>query len=279
MLLYGRLHIKKLDMTLPRKGLNLLLAVALAVTMCPLPSRAFADVSDKNKAEESAVDQSTESLEYKDLSYAFLPDGTIEICGFAGKIDDNSENVHLDIPSSIGGIQVTQIAEEAFAGNKAIASVFIPDSVNAIGNSAFYHCENLQAIAFSSAAPSFGFTVAEGSYNLKKVFALNSSDISSFCAILVNDLGEAEAKNVEVFEFDNLEMLKAAFDEFKTKYQAAPDAESDSVPELELSKPTELGSLDGIAALNESIDLNEGKAVDNELLSFDAPSSNSAVKK
>lgn len=55
----------------------------------------------------------------------------------------------VEIPSSIGGIPVKEIDNSAFA-EKQMNSVVIPDSVEIIGNNAFYSCTELSDIKFSA---------------------------------------------------------------------------------------------------------------------------------
>ena len=117
-------------------------------------------------------------------------------------------------------MDLIKIAEEAFAYNEGIDTVVIPESITVVGNSAFYHCSDLKAIVFYGTAPTFGFTAVEGSSSLEKIFTLNISDISAFCALLVNDLGEDHAKGVEIAEYESLDSLKKAYSEYIAAFDA-----------------------------------------------------------
>lgn len=61
----------------------------------------------------------------------------VMICGYIG----NDEAV--TIPSQIGGVNVTRISDDAFAGLDHITSIDIPDSVTSIGKDAFLGCTKL----------------------------------------------------------------------------------------------------------------------------------------
>lgn len=52
------------------------------------------------------------------------------------------------IPASISGYKVTSIGESAFAGNKNITSIQLPNTINQIGKSAFSGCSSLTTISF-----------------------------------------------------------------------------------------------------------------------------------
>lgn len=193
-----------------KRAISVLLTVVMLITACPVS--AFATAADAG--EEGEVEY------YVDYAYTTLDDGTVSICGYTGTASEK-EGIYLDIPSSINGAAVTQIAEEAFAYNDAIETVMIPESITSVGNSAFYHCAGLKAVAFSGTIPDFGFTIVEGSKALEKVFALKSSDASAFCALLVNDLGEEAAKGIEIAEYEDLSSLRSAY----SAYTDALDAQ------------------------------------------------------
>ncbi len=52
----------------------------------------------------------------------------------------------LEIPETIGGCAVTEVAEMAFAGNQTITTVTIPTNVTTIGNWAFANCQKVTEI-------------------------------------------------------------------------------------------------------------------------------------
>lgn len=61
----------------------------------------------------------------------------------------NGTECDIVIPSEIGGMPVTRIAESAFKENSTLRSVVIPDSVVEIGANAFYSCKSLQKVVLS----------------------------------------------------------------------------------------------------------------------------------
>ena len=60
------------------------------------------------------------------------------------------------IPAKVDGIPVVSISAKAFADEKEITSVFIPDTVTHIGSSAFENCFGLTSVIFSARLESIG---------------------------------------------------------------------------------------------------------------------------
>ena len=65
-----------------------------------------------------------------------------------GEISCKNKNLsgHLEIPSKINGITVTEIGGMAFFGCFNLKSVVIPDSVTKIGRFTFSNCTNLESV-------------------------------------------------------------------------------------------------------------------------------------
>ena len=89
-------------------------------------------------------DSEMNSKIYFDIETAPLDDGTLQITAY------NGELTAFAIPDSIGGKTVSSIGDSAFAGNSAITSVTIPDSVTSIGEKAFSDCSKLSEIIIPS---------------------------------------------------------------------------------------------------------------------------------
>ena len=86
-------------------------------------------------------------------------DGTLELTNCSGKIDEvpavYPENIRYSVnnPFATGNevidyknTPVTSIGDWAFANNKYVETVEIPDSIKKIGKGAFYNCVKLQSI-------------------------------------------------------------------------------------------------------------------------------------
>ncbi len=72
--------------------------------------------------------------------------GTLEITGTIGSLEG-----YVNIPSTLcGGVSVTSIANNAFAGQTGIKSITIPSSIKTIGEGAFNNCTNLFSVTISS---------------------------------------------------------------------------------------------------------------------------------
>ena len=75
------------------------------------------------------------------FNYATNNDGTITITKYTGS------NTVVNIPSTINGMSVTSIGDEAFGDCYRLTSVTIPESVTTVVKDAFRHCINLENIA------------------------------------------------------------------------------------------------------------------------------------
>lgn len=56
----------------------------------------------------------------------------------------------LDVPDMLGGVPVTAIAADAFAGCQKLTTVILPDHLTAVGAGAFNGCTNLKTVRFYS---------------------------------------------------------------------------------------------------------------------------------
>lgn len=93
---------------------------------------------------------------YLDISYEYNPcgydyeekNGEIVITKFNEEKAGTLDNGYLivNIPDTINGKPVTEIAANAFAGVEAISHVFIPASVKKIGDAAFQNCASLTTV-------------------------------------------------------------------------------------------------------------------------------------
>ncbi|MBQ2661834.1 MAG: leucine-rich repeat protein [Clostridia bacterium] len=63
---------------------------------------------------------------------------------------------YIEIPSMMLEYPVVKIADEAFSGVSSITGALIPDSVNEIGNRAFYNCTALEDITLSNGVKTIG---------------------------------------------------------------------------------------------------------------------------
>lgn len=80
------------------------------------------------------------------------------------------------IPSEIDGKPVTAIASSAFRENATVTSVYLPDSVTEIGDSAFYGCPNLTAVYLGKAAKI-------GSYAFYNCFKLSEVELDRVTSV------------------------------------------------------------------------------------------------
>lgn len=84
-----------------------------------------------------------------DYSYIILEDNTIEITAYKGN------ETTVELPSDIEGRKVVSIGDTAFQ-NSQIESLYIPDTVERIGESSFHGCTLLELLKFYGDAPVIG---------------------------------------------------------------------------------------------------------------------------
>ena len=89
-----------------------------------------------------------------DWSYG-VENGEATITAYSG------DATELEIPSSLGGYEVTAIGSSAFSYNKKLKSVDIPSEVESIGESAFEGCSALEYVSVPSGVESIGESAFE----------------------------------------------------------------------------------------------------------------------
>ena len=131
----------------------------------------------------------------EDYVYTVLENGTVEITRYIGSEDSPV------IPTEIEGKRVTSIAANSFSYSD-IKSIVISDSVESIGDSAFYDCLSLETVDLGDGIRSIEDSAFYGCYNLKAVdlgngvrsigeYAFSNTDIRSIVIPdSVNSIGE-----------------------------------------------------------------------------------------
>lgn len=98
-----------------------------------------------------------ESTNYT-LTYAYNGDSTVSITGISVAEGFEEANLAVEIPETIDGMKVTNIAGTRWSGFASyhVVSVSIPASVTEIGAGAFMNCQYLTRVTFAEgSAPSF----------------------------------------------------------------------------------------------------------------------------
>ena len=81
---------------------------------------------------------------------------TARICGYTGSASS------LTLPATINGMTVDRIAANAFAGNTALTSVVIPDSIVCIEKNAFQNCTALTTVTIADSVTEIQANVFTG---------------------------------------------------------------------------------------------------------------------
>ena len=91
--------------------------------------------------------------QFQVLEYKLLDDGTYEVTDTGPSGENATEIV---IPSTYKEKAVTAIGDRAFYNCDNLASVTIPNSVTSIGESAFYGCNSLTSVTILDGVTSIG---------------------------------------------------------------------------------------------------------------------------
>ena len=110
------------------------------------------------------------------LEYLANIDGTT--CTVTGR--GSCKDTNLFIPSTINGLTVTAIADEAFRNCDSLTSVTIPDSVTSIGERAFYDCYSLTSVTIPDSVTSIG---NKAFYYCDRLTSVYITDIAKWCGI------------------------------------------------------------------------------------------------
>lgn len=95
------------------------------------------------------------------------------------------------IPAEIDGVPVKWIHSHAFAYNKYIEEVVLPDTIIAISNCAFYHCVNLKKINFPADVSIYDMAF-EGCSSLENVSLSRTSTLGNNVFAYCDNLGKIE---------------------------------------------------------------------------------------
>ena len=178
-----------------KKIVSLLLSVLMIITALPL----------------TAVNSFAEDTNTKtsgDYEYTVSEDGTAEITAYNG----NEENVV--IPSVLDGYAVTVIGEKAFALNKTVKTVEIPNGVIGIRSSAFWLCENLTEVKFPETVKWISSAVFDSCKKLKSVNLPEglqgiSNELFNHCESLENITLPKSVNDIDSCSFYGCKSLKS----------------------------------------------------------------------
>jgi hypothetical protein len=121
-----------------KRFLSILLVFALVLGMCSMTACQLLDLLFPK--EDSPKLTPSEGLDYKLLT----SQNSYTVWGVGTCKDED-----IVIPETYKGLSVTSIADMAFYENENIKSVYIPSSVEEIGELAFAYCKNLENVTLN----------------------------------------------------------------------------------------------------------------------------------
>ena len=166
------------------EGTNFNVTVPTTETSCSLLSKL-----SKDGAFDVTVKSVGDNVTYKDSDYS--AEKTTYYCGKISatvlefsKVDggygvtgfkENQSAPFLMIPSTVDGIAVVSICENAFRSDDAITSVYIPDSVKSLDNRCFLYAQKLTSVCFLGGNVEIGEEAFGGCRKLKSIVIKDGS--------------------------------------------------------------------------------------------------------
>nr|WP_305119683.1 leucine-rich repeat protein [Ruminococcus sp. zg-924] len=125
----------------------------------------------------SIVPVTASAAEYTTKGYKYsVNNSNATITGYSG-----NETI-LNIPSKLGGYNVTSIGINAFKQNSKITGITLPNSVTKISSNSFSDCTKLTTVAIGNSVDSMGSYAFAGCILLNKVTIANGSTIIGYGA-------------------------------------------------------------------------------------------------
>ena len=138
---------------------------------------------EEEKTEEVTTDPAEEYVEL--LEFTMLDNGTYEV-----SVGRATEIKNIVIPKEYKNTPVTAVKFRGFEKCLALESIYIPEGVVSIGNSAFYGCNNLKEISIPSSIEFLGGSLPTHCLNYTvydNVNYLGNEDNPYLCLIYPND--------------------------------------------------------------------------------------------
>ena len=112
----------------------------------------------ENAAESTTVPTVTATALFTDTAETVVSEFTYEVLNgsYASITKYTGSSTNVVVPEKIDSYIVQKIAQSAFANNKTLESLLLPESVESIGDNAFGGCTSLSLIGFDDALTSIG---------------------------------------------------------------------------------------------------------------------------
>lgn len=126
---------------------------------------------------------------------------------------------NIGIPEKINGLPVVEIASGCFSSSTTVESVYIPDSVQVLGNGIFVDCTNLVRVRLPEGLTEIPLMTFDGCESLRRV------DIPDSVTVIGNGAFDSCSSLKELTLPDSLESIgDSAFAECAVKELVIPDS-------------------------------------------------------
>ena len=129
----------------------------------------------------------------------------------------------VNVPEEINHLPVREIAKKAFLSKKYLRKVFLPDTVDEIGDWAFAYCDNLEQVTLPGHAVSFGRAVFLDCNKLKQLSIENRGEDTA--ALLAAAVTTAQAPYLLDIEEAGSESWLTRWDSRMLELMNRPDEE------------------------------------------------------
>jgi hypothetical protein len=151
--------------TVPTWEYYLIIALAVIVLVMLILALALTHSYFKKRRKQRELEEKAELVETEGLAYELAEDGKHYVVAGMG----NCTATKIVFASTVNGLPVTEVKQNAFADCKAIKSVAMPSSIVKIGEGAFKGCKGLQNASIRGDG-SWTANREKKQYALKKAF-------------------------------------------------------------------------------------------------------------
>ena len=164
-------------------------------------------------AQKDSAKPTVESVNLKEADWVYSVYVTKDKQRYASVTRYDGDEIDIEIPAELGGVEVKEISHEAFYNNKYLTSAVLPDGVEKIGKYAFGGCIGLSRVTFPASLSAVGEGAFYGCHSLTEaVLPEGTLKIGGFafcgCVHLQNAVFPASLKSIGDSAFQGCLMIE-----------------------------------------------------------------------